>query len=58
MECDFWKLRELSDESGYDQFSVSLQRRYAHEENITLAAVSRSSGKVYLLDDLNIVYNQ
>lgn len=58
VECDFWKLRELSDESGYDQFSVSLQRRYAYEETITLAAVSRSSGKVYLLDDLNIVYNQ
>ena len=57
VECNFWKLKELSEEAGYDQFSVNLQRRYAYEETITLVAVSRETGKVYLLDDLNIVYN-
>ncbi len=56
VECNFWKLKELSDEAGFNQFSVNLQRRYAHEETITLAAVSRSTGKVYLLDDLDIKY--
>ena len=56
VECNFWKLKELSDEAGFDQFSVNLQRRYAYEETITLVAVSRSTGKVYLLDDLDIKY--
>ena len=56
IECDFWKLNELSEEEGLSQFNFSLQRRYAYEETVRLVAVSRSNDRVYLLDDFYVRY--
>ncbi|MCR5421620.1 MAG: hypothetical protein K6E98_11475 [Lachnospiraceae bacterium] len=56
VECNFWKLKELSEECGYEQFSVNVQRRYVYEETITLTAVDKNTGQVYLLDEFFVKY--
>jgi hypothetical protein len=58
IETDYCKLHRQSEEEGIDRFSLSIQRRFLAQYEIELFAVRQETGEAFLLDTLEVRYDE
>ena len=58
IETDYCELMRRSKEEGIKRFSLSIQRRYMAPSTIELFAVRQDTGEAFLLDTLEVTYDE